>query len=135
MQKTDEEKLKWAIEKYWREKSDIELADSLKTTIDEVQKMRETLGFKRESLKEFARRYLLQMSEKEKIEFIKSLPAEMVWKMGEGNPHSTSDLTTGGEPIRIDITNQLLKVYGNLNTLRGGATEVLTDGEGSQLPS
>jgi len=38
------------------------------------------------SLKTFAREYLESLPEDEKIEFMKTLPSELVWKMAEGNP-------------------------------------------------
>ena len=41
---------------------------------------------KGKTLKEFAREYLMTLTEGRKIEFLKTLPEEIVWKMAEGNP-------------------------------------------------
>lgn len=38
------------------------------------------------SLKTFAKEYLESLPEDEKVEFMKTLPSELVWKMAEGNP-------------------------------------------------
>ena len=38
------------------------------------------------SLKTFARKYIQSLSDKEKLEFMKGLPKELIWKMSEGNP-------------------------------------------------
>jgi len=46
---------------------------------------------KGKSLKEFTREFLANMSDEDRIDFIKGLPAEVIWKMSEGNPHSTAD--------------------------------------------
>ena|SRR5258708_17774794 len=58
---------------------------------------------KGKTMKEFARQFLENMSEESKIQWLKGLPAEIVWKMSEGNPHATSDITTAGEPISVSI--------------------------------
>lgn len=51
------------------------------------------------SLKTFAREYLESLPDDEKVEYLKTLPAEIVWKMAEGNPHNTEDITSKGEKI------------------------------------
>ena len=113
MEKTDEAALRWAIKKYWNRKTDAEIAQGLNTTEKKVWLMRKEMDIKgTESMKDFARRYLLEMSEADKLEFMKSLSAELIWKMSEGNPASTGELSISTEPIKIDITHQLLKVYG-----------------------
>lgn len=43
------------------------------------------------SLKIYAQEYLKSLTEEEKDEFMDGLPKEIIWKMAEGNPHSTSD--------------------------------------------
>jgi len=67
------------------------------------------------SLKTFAREYLEILPEEEKIEFLKALPEELVWKMAEGNPHQTEE-TESKTKIVISISpeekaklDQLLK--------------------------
>jgi len=49
---------------------------------------------KGKSLKTFAKEYLESLPDSEKIEYLKTLPAEIVWKMAEGNPDTKSDTTT-----------------------------------------
>lgn len=45
------------------------------------------------SLKTFARDFLMSLSEEDKVLYLSSVPAIDVWRMAEGNPHSTSDET------------------------------------------
>lgn len=52
------------------------------------------------SLKTFAREYLESLPDDEKIEYLKTLPGELIWKMAEGNPQS--DVTSKGESIVPD---------------------------------
>ena len=65
------------------------------------------------SLKTFVREYLESLPEEEKIEYLKTLSPEMVWRMAEGNPHSTTDITSGDKPIPLlgvinkDVSNNL----------------------------
>lgn len=47
---------------------------------------------KGKSLKEFAREYLMGLSDGEKEKYIKELPPEIVWRMAEGNPHQSNDM-------------------------------------------
>jgi hypothetical protein len=57
---------------------------------------------KGKTLKDFTRDFLSNMSEEARLEFLKELPAETIWRMAEGNPHSTSDSkveVTTPEPI------------------------------------
>lgn len=44
------------------------------------------------SLKTFAKEYLEILPPEEKIEFLKHLPPEIVWKMAEGNPKQDTEL-------------------------------------------
>lgn len=48
---------------------------------------------KTKTLKEFAREMLLNMSEEDRIAYLKTIDPELIWKMSEGNPHQTSDST------------------------------------------
>lgn len=41
---------------------------------------------KGKTLKEFAREYLESLPDEEKVDFLASLPTEIVWKMAEGMP-------------------------------------------------
>src|SRR3990167_6762308 len=52
---------------------------------------------KGKTLKEWAREKLMNMSDEEKEEFIKTLPKDILWRMAKGNP--AQDLTSGGEKI------------------------------------
>lgn len=54
---------------------------------------------KGKTLKEFAREYLESLPDDEKVEYLASLPTEIVWKMAEGNPESKTDVTSGGKPL------------------------------------
>lgn len=56
---------------------------------------------KGKTLKEFARDLLMTMNEEEKVEYLKTLPKDIVWKMAEGNPHQTSESEVKGEQMLI----------------------------------
>lgn len=49
------------------------------------------------SLKTFAKEFLMSLPDEEKIEYLKTLPPEMVWRMAEGNP--AQDVTSGGKAL------------------------------------
>lgn len=55
---------------------------------------------KGKTMKEFAREFLMNMSDEEKSNWLKGLSPEIIWRMSEGNPHSTSDVMSGNEPIK-----------------------------------
>jgi hypothetical protein len=59
------------------------------------------------SLKTYAKKYLQEMTDEEKLEFMEGLPKEIIWKMAEGNPQTNSDLTSGGKPITIHIAKEI----------------------------
>lgn len=102
-----------AIKDHWQSKTDEQLANALHTTTDVITKMRTTMNLKgTESLKDYARRYLLEMTEPEKKAFMDRISAELIWRMAEGSPATSGELSINTEPIRIDISHQLLKVYG-----------------------
>jgi len=63
---------------------------------------------KGKSLKDFAREYLLKLSEEDKIDFLASLPTEIVWKMAEGNPANATDITSQGKPI-IQLAQEIIE--------------------------
>jgi hypothetical protein len=65
---------------------------------------------KGQSLKEFARIFLMSLPDEEKATYLSCLPEELVWKMAEGNPQT--DVTSKGEklmptPILGGITNEI----------------------------
>lgn len=59
------------------------------------------------SLKTYAKKYLQEMSDEEKLEFMEGLPKDVIWKMAEGNPENKSDITSDGKPI----TNKVEVVF------------------------
>lgn len=57
---------------------------------------------KGKTLKEFAREYLESLPDEEKVDYLKTLPTEIVWKMAEGNPDTKSDVIIREKPIPLD---------------------------------
>jgi len=57
---------------------------------------------KGQSLKDFARQFLEELNPEDKKEYLAALPKEIVWRMAEGNPHSTSDNIIREKPIPLD---------------------------------
>lgn len=55
---------------------------------------------KGKTLKEFAREYLESLPDDEKVDYLASLPTDIVWKMAEGNPENKTDITSKGEQIK-----------------------------------
>ena len=65
---------------------------------------------KGKTLKEYAREFLINKTDKEKIAFLNSLSKETVWRMAEGNP--PQDLNVAGLPepvVNINIINDKAK--------------------------
>ena len=56
-------------------------------------------GRPKDPLKTFQREEFAKMPPKQKREFLKKVAALDRWKMAEGAPHSTSDITSGGEAL------------------------------------
>ena len=54
-------------------------------------------GRPKKSMKDFAREFLSQMSEEDRVEYFKSVSPETVWKMAEGNPHQDNRMEHTGE--------------------------------------
>lgn len=65
------------------------------------------------SLKVFVREYLESLPDEEKIKFLECLPPEVIWRMGEWNPATQTDLTSGGKPIPIIDIHALQPNIGN----------------------
>lgn len=59
---------------------------------------------KGKSLKEWAREYFELLTEEERVAFFNKLDPALVWKMAEGNPANTTDVTSGGKPIPIYVS-------------------------------
>ena len=68
---------------------------------------------KGQTMKVFAREFLLNMTPEAKADWLKEIPAELQWRMAEGNPHSATDITSGGEKLPTPI---LAHVSGNIRT-------------------
>ena len=56
---------------------------------------------KGKTLKEWVKDFLMNMSEEARMEFMKMIDPDTIWKMAEGNPHNTGDITSAGKPIPI----------------------------------
>lgn len=54
---------------------------------------------KGKTMKEYARDYLMRMTDDERDEWLDGLNKEIVWKMSEGNPETKTDITSAGKPI------------------------------------
>ena len=50
------------------------------------------------SLKEYAKKYLQEMSDEDKLEFMKGINKVDIWKLAEGNPKSDDTLMVGELP-------------------------------------
>jgi hypothetical protein len=74
---------------------------------------------KGKTLKEFAREYLASLPDEEKIEYLASLPTDIVWKMAEGNPENQTDLTSDGK----EITPLLVRIIGEDEQPDNGDTD------------
>jgi hypothetical protein len=45
-------------------------------------------------MKDFAREFLANMEPQDKKRWLAGLPPEIVWRMAEGNPHNTADVSS-----------------------------------------
>lgn len=52
------------------------------------------------SLKEFAKKYIQELNDEEKVKFMEGLPKDIIWKMAEGNPKQDTDVTTNGKELQ-----------------------------------
>lgn len=60
---------------------------------------------KGKTMKEWARDYLMCMTEEERHDFMDGLPKDVIWKMAEGNPKADVEIEatiTGPSIIRLD---------------------------------
>ena len=74
---------------------------------------------KGKTLKTFAREYLESLPDDEKVEYLKTLPEDLVWKMAEGNPAQTTEAT-----VEITLPKPLLdNVHNNNSTKEGNETK------------
>jgi hypothetical protein len=61
------------------------------------------------SMKQFAKEYLESLPDDEKLTYLEGLPKDIIWKMAEGNPHSSTDSkveVTLPSPILGGISNE-----------------------------
>ena len=56
---------------------------------------------KGKTLKEYVKEYLAKMNDEERDEWLEGISKQEIWKMAEGNPHQTSDITSAGKPIPL----------------------------------
>jgi hypothetical protein len=59
------------------------------------------------SMKKWLADKFASMSEEEREEFIDGINKIDILKMAEGNPATNSDITTGGQPINIQIAQEI----------------------------
>lgn len=59
------------------------------------------------SLKEYAKEMLAAMTDEERQDFMHGLSKETIWKLAEGNPATNTDITTGGQPINIQVAQEI----------------------------
>ena len=52
---------------------------------------------KGKTMKEWAKLFLMELPDDKKMEFLRGIAPDIVWRMAEGNP--AQDLTSGGEKI------------------------------------
>lgn len=71
---------------------------------------------KGKSMKDFAREYLSMLNDEERLEFLRGLPKDIIWRMAEGNPeaHSTVNVET---PIPILSLDDLKAIDGTQDAL------------------
>lgn len=74
------------------------------------------------SLKEYAKRYLMELSDEEKEEFMRGLNKDRIWEMAEGKAESKTDLTSDGKPIQIIVPAEVAQSF-NLDAESNPETE------------
>ncbi len=73
---------------------------------------------KGKTLKEFAREYLESLPDEAKVDYLATLPTEIVWKMAEGNPKSD-------DRLEVDLPTSLVElIKGNGTTNQTGDSQV-----------
>ncbi len=74
---------------------------------------------KGKTMKEWAKDYLASLPEDERFDFLDGLPKDIVWKMAEGNPHSTGD-----SKVEVSLPKPIIDVLSNdSNQESNGAEE------------
>jgi hypothetical protein len=65
-------------------------------------------GRPRDTMKDYLRRKMINMTDEEKEKFLRGVPAEIQIRLAEGNPANNTDITSAGKPIVLpsDIIKQ-----------------------------
>lgn len=58
---------------------------------------------KGKSLKTFVREYFETLDDEAKMEFLNRIDPKVAWEMAEGKPDTKTDMTSGGEPLTVQI--------------------------------
>jgi hypothetical protein len=58
-------------------------------------------------MKDYAKKRLQDMTEKEREEFLDGIPKIEIWRMAEGNPSNATDVTSGGKSLVIQISQEV----------------------------
>lgn len=76
---------------------------------------------KGKTMKEFAREYLMNLDDDKKKEWLDKVGFETIWKMAEGNPHQTEDITSDGEKI--------VPIYGSISRYNSDKKDIPAEQE------
>jgi hypothetical protein len=60
------------------------------------------------SMKVWAREYLRDLPDEEKVEFARGLPKDILWRMAEGQPHQTNETDVKGV-LKIEFASEFDK--------------------------
>lgn len=60
------------------------------------------------SLKSWVKEYLHSLPEEEKLAFIKGMPKDIIWRMGEGQPHQSTETEVKGV-LKIEFAPEFKK--------------------------
>ena len=96
------------------------------------------------SLKEFAKRYIQELNDEEKIEFMAGLDKVDIWKLAEGNPDTKSEVTAkvtmadylkslDDEPIKRQIVADVTPVQDTKQ--EQGISDIQTQPSTTALPT
>lgn len=69
---------------------------------------------KGKTLKEYAKDYLMSLPDEQKTEYLASLPADIVWRMAEGNPKQDTDVGGQIKVINVTVPDPVAKAF-NIN--------------------
>jgi hypothetical protein len=65
----------------------------------------------RKSLKQFVKEYLEALPDEEKIEYLKTMPLDTIWKMAEGNPHQDNNNSGELKIINVVVPTAVAKSF------------------------